>query len=668
MRRVLSSERGQSAIFVALMFNVLFVFFAMSLNVAMVIHDKINLQNSVDLGAYYAAQKQAEILNVIAHQNYMIRQAWKLASWRYRVLGTMGLDRQGERHPTLTGAISDTPYSKAVRSSVCVSYAPFWEEVPPRENLCNKISLRIPVLPQVRVIAGFLGINHGIASLSRQLREQFIQRCDNHGAVNWWFASSIMHAFRLDQRNRKQVIYGLASGLSANKNDFVDLDGNSVLAGVRKTIEKNLTYANREALTDIQLLNSLGGVPVQNWLSEIQIAPTILYTDVVNYPNCDAEEKPIQSLPERESARAKLVAPLPDGLDARTLIDWADEGYGFLQNSDFQFSMGVEKNPWVMAYTGVKIETSPRQVFFPVAGSLRMVARAFAKPFGGRIGPWHGNQWDRGALRSSGPETDPLLPPRLSASGGLLDSPNDPRRLPNYSRYPGDRLGLISNMSQNALKGLDNRPGGVSASYNFYMNIKADISIGQANDVLAWDGGSQTAPMIRNYELAAIAPDLFDITYYSIEPNFTNNYWERLVANKTRLGVPANVPIRSDLGHNSNTIPHYSVQQQMAVARSIQRSEPFFFVRDRSHLLTSWVPGEGAYQYGLESASALFGQCAVADDQFDVKNPGSCVAGGGRTGYSVKLVARDYLLSNQIRAGGPSAAPNAILNPPPQGW
>ncbi|NCN95816.1 MAG: hypothetical protein GW917_03770 [Bdellovibrionales bacterium] len=107
----------------------------------------------------------------------------------------------------------------------------------------------------------------------------------------------------------------------------------------------------------------------------------------------------------------------------------------------------------------------------------------------------------------------------------------------------------------------------------------------------------------------------------------------------------------------------------MATARALQKDEPFYFVRDKAHLLTSWLPGPGTYNYkDINSTLPFFGQCAVTDDNFDIKNPGSCVAGGGRTGYSVKLVSRDYLKSNQIRAGGPKAAPNAILNPPPSDW
>ena len=37
-------QSGQMAIFVALIFQVLFVFFAMAINIGLVVHDKINLQ------------------------------------------------------------------------------------------------------------------------------------------------------------------------------------------------------------------------------------------------------------------------------------------------------------------------------------------------------------------------------------------------------------------------------------------------------------------------------------------------------------------------------------------------------------------------------------------------------------------------------------------------
>src|SRR5437764_657897 len=95
----LRNESGQMTIFIALIFQVLFVFFAMVINISLLVHDKINLQNSVDLGAYYAAERQAEILNEIAHINYQIRQDYKLLTWRYRVLGTLGRTGDGAGFP-----------------------------------------------------------------------------------------------------------------------------------------------------------------------------------------------------------------------------------------------------------------------------------------------------------------------------------------------------------------------------------------------------------------------------------------------------------------------------------------------------------------------------------------------------------------------------------------
>ncbi len=633
----------------------------MAINVALVVHDKINLQNSVDMASYYAATKQAEMLDVIAHENYAIRQSYKLLAWRYRVLGTMGLYQAANVHPVWSGNMADSPFPPAVTPSLCVTYKPTWTEVPEGENLCNRENLRIPPLPEVQVIAGFLNINAGIAALSRQLRAQFDIQCQKHGAYNWWFAMSIIHAFRLDQRNRKQVILALAKNLGAD--DPLDLDGNSISAGARETFIKNLTFANRQSFEsgggNFEMFNSLKGVQPAQWLPEVKIIPTLIYTDVDNDPGCNASPQPIQNLPQRPGAIAILNAPFPGGLEAGNLMNWRTEN--FLQDSDYQYTIGVEKNPWYMTYVGIKAETNPRQVFFPFGSGVKMVARAFAKPFGGRIGPWYQAKWEKGAPNSDGDLVDGLMAPRVAA-GGLLNSPQDPRRLPNYARYPGDVLGMSANLSLNALNGL----GGINISFDFYKNIKEDMSAGAPNDVMAWDGAG-SAPDIRNFEIAAIAPDLFDITYYSIEPNFSRNYHNRLQANAGKLGIPAGTPVRPDLGHNGTTIPIYSVQEQLTLGNARQKAEAYYYVRNKTHLLTSWLPGQGAFNYDLTSSMANFGKCKLPDDGLKFTTPGSCVAGGGRTGYSVKLVSRDALKSAQHKIGG-AAAPNSIINPPPAGW
>lgn len=660
------NEKGQAAIFVALMFNVLFVFFAMAINVALVVHDKINLQNSVDLATYYAAERQAEVLNAIAHQNYAIRQSWKLLTWRYRVLGTMGLDRN-PKHPVWAGETDESVYSGAIRPTVCVTYKPTWMEVTKNENLCNTPGLRIPPLPQVEVIAGFLPINGSLAALSSFLRGKFDDACQKHGAYNWWFSMSILHAFRMDQRNRKQVIFQLAKNLGENPNgDFLDLDGNSVLEGARKTFLKNLTHSNRERFSgNFQMFNSLKGIQPEKWLSEIKINPTLYYTDVTTEPGCNADTKSVAVLPDRSEARNFLTAAFPSGLGAADLIPWKEER--FLASSDFQFSIGVEKNPWYMVYVGIKAETTPRQIFLPIGDGVRTVARAFAKPFGGRIGPWNAKTWQRGAANSEGEPIDQLLPPR-SLPDKIADA-QDFRRLPNYSRFPGDKIGYSSKLALNSLMHLQT----LGISYDYYKNIKRDIVSGAPNDILAYDEYANKQPTVRDYEIAAVTPDLFDIAYYSIEPNFYEHYWKRIEAAKLRLGFTGTIPIRPDLGFRTDVINAFSVQAQMdsVDAKQLRRPEAAFFVRDKAHLLTDWaLPEKENYNYQVESSYENFGKCKLPDDGFKIFNPGSCIAGGGRTGYSVKIVSRSYLLATDHAMGGEGTSPNAIMNPPPadNGW
>ena len=53
----IAAIKGQITIFIILTFQVLFVFLVMMINIGFVVHDKINLQNSVDLGVIYGAQK-----------------------------------------------------------------------------------------------------------------------------------------------------------------------------------------------------------------------------------------------------------------------------------------------------------------------------------------------------------------------------------------------------------------------------------------------------------------------------------------------------------------------------------------------------------------------------------------------------------------------------------
>jgi hypothetical protein len=651
-------QRGQMAIFIALIFQVLFVLFAMAINVALIVHDKINLQNAVDLAAYYAAQRQAEMLNVIAHQNYQIRQSFKLLAWRYRALGSSG-PIDANAHPWRDGSMAEVQHQ--ILPSICVTHATNWSQVDRQESLCREPLTYIPPMPIVPMIFPS-GLNAFVAAFSVRMASVAANSCDRLGSYNWWFGMAILQAFREDQRNRKQVIYAVANNLSAGKNgDFIDLDGNSVHEGAAKTFDKNLTFSNSQSLVDFKIMNSLEGKPREEWLNEVKIVPTVIYVDPQPGAGCVGTNRIVNLLPQRGGRQAII------DLQATALDAWRDKD--FLIGTDYQYSIGVEKNPWYMAYVGVQAQTAPRQIFFPFGDAVQLTARAFAKPFGGRIGPWYGSRWPQSAKKSTGPLTDPLLPPL--GEGFSPDPLQNQRRLPNYSRFPGDKLGLMSKL---AINGVPAR--GETVPFYAYQNIWVSMGPGQPNDPMAYVAGDPLPPKMRFFELAAIAPDLFDATYYSIDPNFGTNYLPRLKAIASRIGVPSTTPVRGDLGQNpAYNNGGFSVDHQInihKVANSpvpLQDSQAFFFIRDKMNLLTGWTTGEILYDYDSFPLDR-FGKCLITDDGFkpEYKVPGSCAARGGRTGYSVRLVSRDYLLSGGHQIGGQGESPGPIKNQPPAGW
>lgn len=666
------NQRGQMAIFIALIFQVLFVFFAMAINVALVVHDKINLQNSVDLAAYYAATKQAEILNVMAHENYMIRQSWKLLTFRYRVPGTFGQDN----HPVRYSSQNQDPpppdtlvtYEGLDAPGVCVTHDR-WAGQPQGSSMCRKANVHLPSFPKITApfIAPMNPFNAIFASISNSLAAKAANNCEYLGAYNWWYAMAILQAYREDQKNRKIIIKALADNLGSD--DPKDLDGESIREGAEKTFRKNLTYSNSQSVQDFQFINPLKGIKAEQWLADIKVLPTVGYQDTRSQGNlgsgCTGVPTGVDQEPHMLQSINLLKQPAPQGLGAEGLMTWLPAMNTEVQGED-QLTLGVEKNPWLMIYVGVSAETAPRPVFFPFGNAVRLVASGFAKPFGGTIGPWYGRLWPRGSEQSDASDLnlriDPLLPPRLSQGQPTYD----PRlRLPNHSRFPGDQLGYRSQLMLSSFKQINQ----MIPDYQWFMRTWLPMDPQSTNDILAFAEPGQLGQnqqefynFYRELEMAVIAPDLFDITYYSIEPEFHENYLPRLKAGAEKLGIPSNVPIRGDLGSNHLTKEYKSVKDHLLANKKHSRQEAYFWVKEKEHLLTSWAPADVLYQHGTFPESK-FGKCQTNDDNFKEKIPGSCVSMGGRTGYSVKIVSKEYLLSEMQNLGGANTS-GRILNPP----
>ncbi len=682
-------------IFVALMFQVLFVLFAMSINVGLVVYDKVNLQNSVDLAAYYGAQKQAETLNVIAHQNYQIRQAWKLLSWRYRVLGQFGLGK-GEnqvsnyRHPAYGSASQYTNeeiFQSGLRGSpeqreypvVCIGYPGPWRPSFSGSNICKRrdFSIRSIVATAQRQNYGIYTRPSSIAVLQNiaQGETEIERSCGQAVAYSYLYAAGIAIAFRLEQKARKDIMYSLFYNMKGVGGDYVDLDGNSVKEGVQKMVNKNLTFGNTDPTLDfepqIEYYNSVkqtdGGA--DQFFSDMKVEPILLYVDATSSGSrvCQLQPNVMGTLPNNEIG-SQYISQL-DGQSNGWISNFAARTE---RSNPYQYSLGLEKNPWSWVYTGVRATVKTRPLFFPFGEPLTMSAVAFAKPFGGRIGPWYKSNWNRGDNGSTGSLVDSLVPYKpeevnIGSNGEI--SNYDYRFFPNYSRFPGDPFGLRSKLSLAAMSNVKNISGGISP----VDHINVALEFAQNNDSVVWDRQNNNPDhMPRKIEIAAIAPDLFDATYYSVDPAFSKYYLPKLTQNKDKILKPGpkvssinSIKIVGDLGSRGTN--YVDAADQITKYNRVEKAqEAYYFLKEPQHLLTAWLHGKKYLDFSDNNYREKFAKCENWDESFSGSDPipGICKLNGGRVGYSVKLISANLLYNKELKLGGENAEEGPILNPP----
>lgn len=712
----IKNQRGQVAIFVALIFQVLFLFFAMVVNVGLLVHHKINLQNSVDLAAYYGAMKQAENLNAIAHINYQIRQSWKLLSWRYRQLGTAG--NFSPAHPFSKQAKDIVATGEQVfpdptfqpfydAPAFCITYIPF-RPMPAGENTCKELGARkIPLFRPPAITAPFLGLSIAIRQSTMNLLNQATERCRTFGSWNYITLARFVMSYVTDHGQKKMLMRHIAAAMSENQKDFWDLDGNSVSQGILQTLRNNLTVPNKESLrlSDFKVYNSLGSdscgmrggtFEPPKWLSEVRIHPAFMYTDTTcNIRAVETLVKPLWQTPTHYGENGNGDAPQ----ELKDFVTFYKTYVGGDPPDPYKIGIGYEKNPWCMAYVGVSAKTRPSIPFAPL-GDIELSARAYAKPFGGKIGPWYGRNWPQTSPESQGEKIDSLLPIRANDLASVGDSTlENSVRAANYSKYPGDQFGLKSLLTlgqfgraiyqidpkwrtysypeKGTLEGLPDPDGAGAPNFQHWNDLGRDFKETGHGDILAWDSYSKwdkeakVGNLMRQLELVAVAPDLFDISYYSIEPNYYNNYFKRIRDSfLPRKGGYQYLP-RSDLGSRigDQSLESFSVTDQVEVVKklSTQSGAPieldklgYIVTKGTEQLLTSWV-GKNLLDYRLDTEA--LGKCNQRP-LAERPTSGDCI-GPGRSGYSVKIVSDDYLKDPKHQLGGEGESPGAIVNPPP---
>lgn len=694
----IKNKKGQMAIFIVLIFQILFVLFAMVINIGLIVHDKINLQNSVDLAAYYAAQRQAELLNGIAHQNYQIRQAWKLLSWRYFTLGTSSLisdqlshyihpanpkNSHGPREEDNNGCfigfktrrVPDTTRRCQQIPIICIfDLYPWSIGNATRQSFCKNLTLSMPSLHTSPGTALF-GLFGRTNTYIKNANKGITTNCNNASQVHQVFATSILTAFDREQSYRLKILYKMATRLKKNK----DIDNQSIRLGAKQTFTNNLSYANCGSAKSTKckytgqfiVKNSLKKVKNSQWLVPIVVNPGIVYAQFKPSPavGCASNESQVLSLDKKDKVEDAfeqifnikptdiklMLAKIHSGKQSY-VDDFANNNK---ENPQF-YAVGVEKNPWYKVYSSVTATSSPRELFW-LGNPIKLKAKAYAAPFGGRVGPWYGKTWSQANKTSTGvreqERVDLMLPPRnlLINNGPPLTLDQILESIPNFSTYPGDKMGLFSYKALGAIKLPENPKYKlhhlINSAFAGEFKDRSIVFTGkQRSSLSGWKSSNENSP--RDVEIKVLTPNLFDITYYSVFPDAKHSFIGRFDKSEPD---PEN-KTREDMGNYTKT-DFVTLKERLSTTFAVTGLN---FIKKTEEVLNSWVPN-GPYSYGFNKQA--FQKCNTWGKTAGAPVTGACAA-GGRVGYSVKLVSGAFLKSQQLSLGGENESPGRLKNPP----
>ena len=584
------NKKGQAAIFIVLVFQVLFILFAMSLNVAMVVYDKINLQNSLDLAAYYGAKKQAEVLNAMAHINYQMRQNWKLLTWRYRILGTLAqYTGYHKSYPTnlywcpqnsieeIDCRASFSPpcqQSQNLFSNVdiytgycdrsyftCISHDSWARGINNTggQNICQTSGVNIERITRLPLVASFLPEAHIARDQVSNLIGNVGKSCPLEGGLNWLTVQLFLTHFRLDQKDRKVMIKEI---YNKTLKEGKDLDNEDLFEGTKKVFFHNLTEANQNNVKNLpnyglSEYHSFEGQDFDDFFGEMYVRPILNYLDVTGISGeCKSLIIPhILIKPEKEggsyesSDSDKIEAFIEDrfrsdmnGLASILQSEGAPlfkYNTGFIEDTNPLSSLTLsfyKKTDQTLYYgLAVDFEYKPEHQIFSLnlSSGIKFKSSAFAKAFGGSFGPQpeQSDPFIPAQNRGNSPET----PLKFVTEGevSLLSYIHQP----NYSRWPGDRWGLVDKKLHDPKEFYSflNKHNNYENTQRVYSisNYFHNILFGNIMDPLARTNESGAFPtkyrnFVRMMEWMAIYPDLYDINHYSILANYHQTYFPKI--------------------------------------------------------------------------------------------------------------------------------------------
>ena len=451
---------------------------------------------------------------------------------------------------------------------------------------------------------------------------------------------NFLYGYGTSSQTKIKTIKALLKNLTNDELKFIDLNGDLVKLGSENTFLNNLTEANRASLSkSFKVINGVSS----DFSAGEECAQNIAADIIFNYLSFFI----LTCKTETASASSNK-----------------DFSYEFKEQPDSaakagEFSLGIEKNPWCMAYYGVRAQSEPKIPFLPIS-TIKLSALSFAKPFGGSVGPRFYKQWGNAENKSTGDKTEAAAPIRNAGAGNTQATAE--AAVINFSNFVGDNKGLSD--------------GGYIGKYQKDL---IGSKLGDLHDSVKmadWNNASDLSAnaMVKNLEMSVVAPNQFDLTYYSIDPDFENNYYK----GKMESGSKFYGKLQTNTGATGLNFSQDfggGIMKQIEAAKSVKNNNfgaNMSFLPDSwKSLLTGWTflnltNAAGYSTFPSANTTMKFGKC---EDSYTDKNdnkslteyssngskfpptPGNCVT-GGRTGYSVKIVSQDFINGLQGPIGG----------------
>ncbi len=431
------AQVGQVSLIMMLNFIPSIMLFAFVINLGMLVHAKINLQNAADAAAFTGAAAEARLMNRISHLNYAMRMNYKKFLYRYYIIGNSNLacfpGRPGAPAACTAGGVptgdldpfrfenrlgsDDQPKEFPSVPSVCI---------PPRDgtNPCrlnSKATRKITEVMRNLPVAANDPVAAIVQARIAQIADLASQDCSAKGRVNSLLALSWL--YNTDTENG---ILGGINDLKHLSKDLGIIPANLLLLARIGVLQSYLNAPPRRDV-NIQAVKAMEQerelAAVERTVLAFKSAHHTLSTggnedtaygvlqnnDDIKMHELIPSGSPSMNLIGGGGATADLLnldvlylpafsifytfsgvnSPTGEGGGAAVGNDDCGARLGFIPVPNGTLPLGVYKSKNHRAYYAVALDAKAHLMFNPFGEDLRLRAYSAAAPFGSRIGPYY---------------------------------------------------------------------------------------------------------------------------------------------------------------------------------------------------------------------------------------------------------------------------------------